>query len=372
MFKKRLVAVTLSACIVLASLSACGKKEETTTEKPDSISEKVYDINTDSDAMIEDNDEDTVLMKDGKLQHDLTGEWITPEENEKRYIAVMVNNIAQAMPQSGIEEADVIYEMLEEGGITRLLCLFSDYEDIEQLGPIRSTRDYYQIKALEYNAILTHWGASVYAEQYWEQHTSVSHLDLNGKDNRSGFRVNRPGYAIEHTAYTTGELINKSIEADGYDFKKQENYRRMFLFNTEDTDLKDGVSAKKVETNYNANRTPWFEYDESTGLYNRFQYGKPQIDEVTGNQIAFKNVIIQFAPHKSRDDGAGSIDISFSGSGEGFYATNGQIIPIKWEKDETFGVTKFKTVDGEKLKLNPGKTWITVFPDTQKSDIVYQ
>ncbi len=89
-------------------------------------------------------------------------------------------------------------------------------------------------------------------------------------------------------------------------------------------------------------------------------------------QIAFKNVIIQFAPHKSRDDGAGSIDISFSGSGEGFYATNGQIIPIKWEKDETFGVNKFKTVDGEKLKLNPGKTWITVFPDTQKSDIVYQ
>ncbi len=370
MSKKKFLAVTLSMCMAITALSGCGKKEEVTEAQ--GITDIVYDINTNSDAMMEEGDEDAVIMKDGKLQHDLTGEWILPEENDKRYIAVMVNNIKAAMPQSGIENADVVYEMLEEGGITRLLCLFSEYEDIKELGPIRSTRDYYQIKALEYNAILTHWGASVYAEQYWEGHPDTNHVDLNGKDNRSAYRKSRPGYAIEHTGFTNGELIAKSIEADGYSTTKESSYTRMFNFNTEETELSDGQPATKIQTNYSGSRKPWFEYDAESGLYKRFQYDAPQIDEATGNQLAFKNIIIQFAPHTSRDDGAGSIDIDFSGSGEGFYATDGKIIPIRWEKNEKFGVTKFRTADGEKLKLNPGKTWVTVFPDTQVSDIVYE
>ncbi|MBR1507881.1 MAG: DUF3048 domain-containing protein [Eubacterium sp.] len=372
MFKRKLVAGILCTCMMATALSGCGKKEEVTTADTQGISEKVYEISSNTDSMVETPEEDVTVTKDGMVRHDLTGAWITPEEAEKRYIAIMVNNIAAAMPQSGIENADVIYEMLEEGGITRLMVFFSNYEDIPKIGPVRSARDYYQIKALEYNAILTHWGASVYAEEYWTQHPSVSHVDLNGKDNRSAFRVQRPGYALEHTGYTSGELINKSIEADGYVTKKEDSYTRMFDFNDTEKAPDNGKDATKIHTNYNASRTPWFEYDSETKLYKRFQYGVPQIDDETGNQLTFKNVIVQFAPHASREDDIGSINIDLLGSGKGYYASDGKIIPIKWEKTEFFGVTKFYTEDGEKLKLNPGKTWVTVFPDTQVSDIVIE
>ena len=83
------------------------------------------------------------MSKDGKVMSDLSGEWIDKEVAKQRYMAVMVNNIEDAMPQSGIERADVVYEMLEEGGITRLMAIFqTDYTDVEKIGPIRSARHY--------------------------------------------------------------------------------------------------------------------------------------------------------------------------------------------------------------------------------------
>ncbi len=387
---KKIVALTTAVVLSLSVLGGCGKKEEEATTEAQS-----YSVNLTENSMIDDSS-DMLMSKDGKILSDLNGEWVEPEIAKQRYVAIMVNNIIDAMPQSGVERADVIYEMLEEGGITRLMAIFqADYTDVQKIGPVRSARHYYDRKALEYDAIFAHWGQSIYAQHEFEHLKDLDQLDMNGKDGEYGFRAS--DRVAPHNAYTSGENIKKAIEADGFDTKKSKEYKKMFNFNLEEKPLEGGKAANKITTAYNEGRKPWFEYDSESGLYKRFQYGEPQIDAETGNQLAFENVIIQYAPHNGiKNDQSGCIDIEYVGEGEGYYATGGQIIPIKWSKkakakhinfsstdgllDEgnksgscsDYGVTEFTTADGQPLKLNPGKTWVTVFPDDNKEGIIIE
>ena len=388
---KKFLALTLTSAIVLAAFSGCGKKEE---EEPTTEATS-YSVNVVSNSMLDDSD-DILMTKDGKVMSDLTGEWIDKDLADQRYMAVMVNNIIDAMPQSGVERADVVYEMLEEGGITRLMAIYqADYTDVDKIGPIRSARHYYDRKALEYDAIFVHWGQSIYAQHEFDTLKPLDQVDLNGKDGAFGFRAD--DRVAPHNAYSSGEKIFGAIKSDDFNTKKSETYKKMFSFNRTEKELELGSDAKKITTAYSEGRKPWFEYDSENKVYKRFQYGEPQIDKETGNQLTYKNVIVQFAKHiPIKGDTVGCIDIEYSGKGDGFYATDGKIIPIKWSKkgkkkfidysitdgllddskrkgdSSDYGVTQFTTTDGTPLKLNPGKTWVTVFPDDNKQGIIIE
>lgn len=390
MNKKKILAIMLSSMFVLGSLAGCGKKK---AENEDAS----YSVTLTDSSMLDDGS-DVALTKDGMVQSDLTGEWVTPEQNDKRPIAITINNIYEALPQSGVEQADVIFEMLEEGkSVTRLLCVFSNYEDIEQLGPVRSARHYFDRKAMEFDAYFVHWGYSLYAGNDFDTITDLDHMDLNDQDAAAGFRVSRPGKALEHTGYTSGEKIVNQLASHDFDSTKCASYKKMFYFNMEDKEPEGGSDAKKITTTFTAGLAPSFEYDESTKLYKRFEAGGPQIDETTGNQLAFKNVIIQYAPHNFiSGDPSGCIDIPLNGEGEGYYISDGKVIPIKWEKKNTasfldypsldylgdtsvrgaemgeYGVTQYYTQDGELLKMNPGKTFVTMFPDDNKEGVTIE
>ena len=386
------MAMSLALVLGLSALSGCGKKKEEATTTED------YSVNLNDSSIIDEASADVPLMKDGKVQSDLTGEWVAPEDNDKRPIAMTINNIYVALPQSGVENADVIFEMLEEGkSVTRFLAVFSNYKAVEKIGPVRSARHYFSRKAMELDAVFVHWGQSIYAEHDFEMLKDLDQVDLNGKDGSAAFRVSRPGKAIEHTGYTSGENIAKAIESNGFDAKKCKSYKKMFNFNTEDKVPEGGKDCKKIKTAFTTGLDPHFEYDDSTKTYKRFENGGPQIDENTNNQLEFKNVIVQFCPHDFiKDDNVGCIDIKLSGKGDGYYISDGKIVPIKWEKkgkaqfidfstsagmldnnvrkDEAgkFGITQYYTEDGEKLMLNPGKTFVTMFPDDNKDGIVVE
>ncbi|MCR5543795.1 MAG: DUF3048 domain-containing protein [Eubacterium sp.] len=385
---KKIISCATICLLLLSCLSGCGKKKaEDPTED--------YSINLGDNSMIDDASSDVPLMKDGKIQSDLNGDWVTPSDAEKRYVGIMVVNNNLGLPQSGVEKADVVYEILEEGGISRLLCLFS--QDVlaktDKIGPVRSTRVNFDRKALEHDAVLVHWGG-IWAMKEMPLITDLDDMNLNTESAAYGFRVDRPGYGSEFTGYTSGEKILQGMQDKGFDFNKCKEYKSMFSFNMEDTDLEKGDTANKISMLSNIESKPYFEYDSSTGKYLKFTYGDKQIDEVTGNQIAFENVIYEFAPHLVLSDEVASKFIDDVGEGAGLYATNGKIIPIKWKKDakaklaygeeifgqdtvrdkpcSDYGVTKFYTEDGKELKLNPGKTYITLFPDSDKGDIVYE
>ncbi len=367
MIKKKLLVLGLAFMLSLGS-TACGKKDEA-GEDTKNATEASYTINPENTPKLEGDLADVEVSKDGKVRSDLTGEWIDKDLARRKPIACTINNIIDAMPQSSVEKADVIYEMLEEGGITRLLCIFTDYDDLEKIGPMRSARYYFLRKAVEHQAVLVHWGRADNILPDFDNYPGVEHVDFNFE--AGGFRSDdRPA---PHNAYVSGATINNWRKNQVFQIDKNENYKKMFHFNNEDT-VPDGEDANKITTAFNEGRKPWFEYDPELKLYKRFQYGEPQIDKESGNQLMFKNVIIIFTYHGlcAGDNPSGWIDIELVGGGDGYYASDGKIIPIKWKKDGYTDVTQYYTTDGEKLTINPGKTWITYLQDDNKEGCIVE
>ncbi len=389
MSKKKILSVLLAATFVLGAFAGCGKKEEATEDSGES-----YSVNLQDAAFITE-DSNVAMMKDGMVMSDLNGSWVSPESADKRYVAIMVVNNNLGLPQSGIENAQIVYEMLEEGGISRLLCIFDQdtVKDIEKIGPVRSTRVNFDRKALEYDAVLVHWGG-IWAMMEMPLITDLDDMNLNTESAEYGFRVSRPGYGSEFTGYTSGEKVLQGISDKGFDTNKCKEYKSMFSFNMDDKEPESGESCTKIAINSDIESRPYFEYDAENKVYKKFTYGDVQYDEATGNQLTYKNVIYEFCPHYVLSDEVGSKYIDDVGEGEGYYCTDGKLIKIKWKKDakktfaykeeifgqtatrdgacSDYGVTKFYTEDGKELKLNPGKTYITLFPDSSKDNVSYQ
>lgn len=352
--KTLLFAAAIMAC---GMFTGCGKKDTT-----EDTTEVVTETTT---------EEVTEETREGMVLNPLTGEWIDESFANVRPITVMVNNLKPAIPQAGVEKADIMYEVLVEGGITRMMGVYTDYSDLDKIGPIRSARHYYVKLANEYDSIYVHVGHSTYAVTELAE-SGIDHIDgTEGIGNVFTYRTS--DRKAPHNCYASTDGILKAFEQCGFTLTHSTSYdSTKFAFNSEDTALSDGSTANKITTAFNKSRQPWFEYNAEDKLYYRYEYDEPQIDEITGNQLTYKNVIIQFATHSVLDTEKDLQEIKLTGTGEGFYATDGKIIPITWEKQTDKTVTKYYTLDGEQLQMNPGKTWITIFKDTNKDGIIVE
>ena len=141
------------------------------------------------------------VLKNGKIQSYLTGEWIEQEKATRRPIAVMIPNNAPAMPQYGLSKAAIIYEAPVEGRITRLMAVFEDYDDLDHIGPVRSSRDYFVYVAMGYQAIYCNWGlARPYVEELLSRDTvqniSAAVEGIHNPSDEAFGRLSRPGYGI--------------------------------------------------------------------------------------------------------------------------------------------------------------------------------
>lgn len=352
--KKKTVAAGMSIIIGTSMLlSGCGAKGESEAVLPGTET-----MNTAGDI--------DLVNTEGKVLSDLTGEWVDQEINDKRPVAIMINNIGEAMPQSGIGQADVIYEMVVEGGITRLEAIFSDYRGLEKIGPVRSARQYYVRNAEQLDAVFCHIGTSTLADQ---EIASGNVSDMDGMGALGNYFIYRDNSRVApHNAYTSEEGLNKAIESAGFDMNHKSSYEPMFSFRSKNQDLTDGSSAKKITTAFSANRKPWFEYNEEDKQYYRFQYGEAQIDDQTNEQLHFQNVLILYATTYSVDGYL--MEVKNEESGDGYYATNGQYIPITWKY--TNGTIHYYETSGEQLQMNPGKTWITFFDVANPNGVTFE
>lgn len=331
--------------LVIILAASCGKQKESGKNQAEKTT-----------ATTTTEPEDTI--PEGYVKSDISGTYIPPEMAANRPIAVMFNNTRAAVPQSGISQADVIYEAPMEGGDVRLMGIFQNYSNLEKIGSVRSARTYFIAFMLEYDAIFAHYGKAWTCE-YLLNESFVNNMDgTAGEGSTVYYRTS--DRKAPHNAYTSTEGLLAGIEKKGYTTTHKDDYTDHFQFATEKSPnlLNNGEDAVYVKPGYAINKS-WFEYDAQTGLYKRFQFEEPHIDEMNGEQLTCKNIIIQYAPNTIYD-GSEYLNINVWDGGSGKYITNGKAIDITWKKDSQYGATRYYDVAGKELQLNPGKTWISL------------
>jgi len=359
---KKVLTAVLALIIILCGCGAKGEEafieqspEPEITYAPSDFSDRLG-----ATPLIPEAEPDDSLA--GKLPSLLTGEYVDEDIARARPIAVVINNLNKALPQSGISQAGIYYEVLAEGDITRIIAVFQGATS-EKIGPVRSARDYFIRFALDNGAILAHHGGS---DQAYAQIKSMNIQDIDGMKFdgtlywRDPVRVSQPGM-YEHSSYTNAANLLKAAEKLGYPTVAEEGAKPLFSYYAVPTVPDGGETADIVRVPFAASIKAYFEYDETTKLYKRFEYGNPQIDEETGEQLSVTNIIIQSAKiNEIAGDPYGRRAVQLVGSGTGWLCTAGVYIPIKWTKADDYSPTQWFTEDGAALRLNTGKTWICV------------
>ena len=296
---------------------------------------------------------------EGMAKSLLTGEWISADLAGKRPIAVMTENTKVTLPQYGVSNADIIYECPVEGGITRLLACYQDYSNMDVIGNVRSSRNCYIYLAKELNAIYVHAGGSKYAYELLDAGI-IDHIDgITGKGGQSFYRDN--SRQAPHNLYTTSEKLASGIESYGFSTELDAAYaggHYKFAEDNAPVTLDNGTDAAVVSLYYQ-NPKPWFEYNTEDGLYYRFEFGSAQVDGNNNQQLAFKNIIIQYHDISVLDKN-GYLQIDQVGSGSGKFITAGKAIDITWKKSSNDDITRYYDQDGNEITLNQGKTWVAV------------
>ena len=310
----------------------------------------------------------------------LTGEALDSDVAGQRPVSVMINNIRTACPQEGVSQFDIMYELLAEGGITRLLMVKQDYASLGVIGSIRSSRKYFIDMSQNHDAIYVHAGGS--EEAYSEiQRRAIDHIDGVRTDSRTGinltnmcyyrdqWRRNNMGY--EHSLMSTGELIVKGIERMNYRTEIKNNFSGPMLIIDPGYKVElDGESGRYVKMTYRQAHYPEYEYDEETGRYLRYQFRhEKHIDGTNNEQLSFTNVIILVMKHTDTGDEKDHINIQTTGSGNGYYFTGGRYIPIKWSRDDPDSPMKLTDTDGNPLVVNKGKTAINVISPSMEGKL---
>ena len=309
------------------------------------------------------------VEKDGEIRSYLTGQMVDAAKGNRRPVAVMMSNDKEARPQYGINRAGVVYEAPVEAGMNRYMAIFEDYEDLERIGSVRSCRTYYTYFAREFDAIYAHYGQSTFAKPYLNNVDNINGLD--GIGTTAYYRSSDK--KSPHNAYTSGARLQESILKLHYSQEYDSSYRGHYLFARDGAEVsleeRPGVmDAWTLKPGYNMNK-PSFVYDETDGLYHRYQYGDTH--QGSDGPITAKNVIFQYCQSGFYAT-TEYLNINVHTSECGFFATGGKAIPISWEKDGEFGVTHYYDQDHREIVLNQGQTWVCIIPtkDFGKSEII--
>lgn len=281
---------------------------------------------------------------------------IVDVNSKSRSRAVMINNIKTVWGyQSGIQDAYIVYEIIVEGGITRLMGVFKDVNP-ERIGTIRSARAYFLDYALENDAVYLHIGGSP------EALSDIKTLGVSDLGGDATFRDKSLGLATEHTAFASMSKINERISARN--FRDTTNKELLLNYSEEELDLstKEGaVPANNVYISFSNSKSTSFVYDTNERTYKRFQNEKAHTDYVTKNQYTVKN-IITYQLSNSTYDYKGRQTLNNLGSGSGYFISNGYAVPITWEKRGRADQTIYKYLNGEEITVNDGNTHIEIQP----------
>jgi Protein of unknown function (DUF3048) N-terminal domain/Protein of unknown function (DUF3048) C-terminal domain len=340
MFNKWMAA----AMIVLLLVSGCSKNDQTAVEKEDEM------IETPDNESNEHSSEEEL-----PYQFPLTGVG-TESKSNSRAVAVMVNNDPKARPQSGLEKADIVYELLAEGNITRFLAIYQS-EQPKKIGPVRSARDYYIELAKGYDSLYIAHGYSPEAKDMLDK----GYIDnLNGITydgtlfKRASFRK------APHNSYISFENILKGAEKRNYEM--DDAPASLTFLNKSDLEDLNGEEALSVMVSYfNSNLfNSIYEYDEELEKYKRYTNGELTKDYESEEPVLLDNIFIVETDHKVIDE-AGRRKINLTSGGRAYLIQKGKWQEVQWENIDG---KILPIINGKQAGLVPGRTWINIIPSS--------
>lgn len=306
----------------------------------------------------EERDDERVEEKD-KLK-------IIDIDSKSRPYAIMIDNIKAAFPQAGLQDAYLVYEIIVEGGQTRLLALFKDV-DTSLIGPVRSARHYFIDYAMENDAYYVHHGYSPQAKRDLGlfKVNNINGLSYEGTTLWRDTKLSAP-----HNLFTS----MKKLESRASLLKYRNEITKTTLLNYSIDEInlenEDDVKiANEVNIPYSNIHTTKYVYDNETKVYKRYSYNVQNTDKVTTEQYTTKNIIVinvkNYADLENSDGGRQTLDNV--GNGKGYYITNGYAIPITYSKSSRESQTIYKKLNGEEVMVNDGNTYIQIQPTTRKT-----
>ncbi|MBU5313594.1 DUF3048 domain-containing protein [Tissierella carlieri] len=337
--------------ILIALLSSSCKKQN--VEEPPVVEES-------EDVVKEDEVVEEVPKKEG-IPSPISGIYAEEVKVNRRPVAVMFDNHHSARWQSGLKDAEIVYEFLVEAPYTRYMGIYL-INDPPSIGPIRSARPYFITSSLEYDAVYVHVGGS---EQAKSDIRTLKIADIDGLSSSNKVFFRKSHKKAPHNTYSSMEVIRATQEERKY---KLTGEYTPFKFREDEADI-EGNIANKLTIKYMKNNTTQYNYDEEKKVYTREKDGKLHIDEIDETPIVAKNIIIQEAKTKVLDK-EGRLEIQLVGEGEGKYITNGKVMDIKWVKKSRNDKTLYYNPAGEEIVLNPGVTWIQVI--NAKTEIIIE
>lgn len=389
------------ALLLTAALAACGKQEQKEPESEPLQESTESDVQTASETPEETESESGGAPETEAAEEDavptsyLTGLECSEEEKEQRPLAIMLNNIKAGCPQAGIGQASVIYEAPMEGAdVTRLMPLFENWQDLDYLGYVRSSRDYFVYCALEFDALYAHFGQAtpyVGAMLNSDQVDNISGAVAGIDRPASNAYLRSDDRKAPHNVYTSGEALLDAAEKFGYSLTYHDTHKKKFYFAPlgERAEYADAPSASvlypggksKGQPNGYSNVQACFEYNEEDGKYYRFQYGDKHIDELTGEQLAVDNVIFQYCHGEFRDDHGYMSFMCHGGWQEGVeygdeykvqVFTGGKMIEGTWSRYADSDPALYVDKNGDPIRLNRGKTWVCLIWVEKQDSVVIE
>lgn len=347
----------LLAGIMMFALAACGQEP-----KPEVSSGETGQSEVSKEEISKEPEKPLNLLTG---RHELD-----PESVGKRPVSFMINNIQIALPQYGIGDADIIFEALAEGGITRLLAVFPDPAKLPaQVGPIRSARDYYLDFAAPSDAIFVNWGTSnIAAKAIRERHidnidgmyySNYYYTDLN--------LAHQKGW--EHSRFMRPDGLAKVLKARNQRVAT-DNKQTYFKFRDEKKPFVPAdQSVIHLQARFSYSYDATFDYNEKTMQYEVSEFGKPHMDNASKKQLAFDNVLVLFTSVRRVGTKDGKVAVGLE-EGNGIYVSRGGGMSVRWHKGSPESHFTFQDQNGVPVELNAGTTYVCVVPLEQQQNTV--
>jgi hypothetical protein len=340
----------LALFLVLLMISSC-KKSETpappTEEETTSVSTVTIEEITQEEEEVS-----------GGPYSPYDGRKVDQDISHLRPLAVMVENSLVARPQSGLTKASVVYEVVDEGGITRYVVIYGPDINPEIIGPVRSARPYYVEIAYSFDALFAHFGSS---DQGFKVVDYLGIPDIDAIATGAPYWRD-PSRPAPNNAYMDANKLRAFAENKGYSLS---GGKSPFLFK-EDAPAEERGEQDTVVVNFShPSFQAKFVYDPEGNDYLKYLAGNPHVDRETGEQIRVKNVIVQITDIVNTGDADGHMAVRTTGEGQAFYFLDGRVIAGTWKREGVDDPFAYLDESATPVKFNRGQIWVCFVPSEE-------